>query len=85
MKKEITQFIVLELLKKPVDFSLGSNDELLLSGIIDSLGIMLLVSFISEKFDYEVPPQDVTIENFSTISTLTNYLNIHLINKDLKA
>ena len=74
---DITQFIVHELLKKPDGFQLSQDDELLLSGMIDSLGIMLLVSFIAEKTDYEVPPQDVTIENFSTIRTLVDYLNRH--------
>ena len=74
MVDEITQFIVQELLKKPQGYMLAMNDELLISGLIDSLGIMLLVSFIAEQFDYEVPPHDVTIENFSTIQILTNYL-----------
>lgn len=77
MVNDITQFIVQELLKKTDDFQLGQDDELLLSGMIDSLGIMLLVSFIAEKTGYEVPPQDVTIENFSTISILVDYLNRH--------
>ena len=77
MVNDITQFIVQELLKKTDDFQLGQDDELLLSGMIDSLGIMLLVSFIEEKTGYEVPPQDVTIENFSTIRILVNYLNSH--------
>jgi len=75
MVNDITKFIVQELLKKTDDFKLSQDDELLLSGMIDSLGIMLLVSFIAEKTGYEVPPQDVTIENFSTIRTLVDYLN----------
>jgi len=77
----ITQFIVQELLKKPSDYPLAPDDELLLSGLIDSLGIMQLVDFIAERFGYEVPPQDVTIENFSTIRILADYLK----NKNLKS
>ena len=77
MVNDITHVIVQELLKKTDDFQLGQDDELLLSGMIDSLGIMLLVSFIAEKIGYEVPPQDVTIENFSTINILVDYLNSH--------
>ena len=77
MVNDITQFIVKELLKKPDDFLLSPDDELLLSGMIDSLGIMLLVSFVAEKTGYEVPPQDVTIENFTTIRTLAGYLKNH--------
>lgn len=40
--------------------------------IIDSLGIFLLLGFIKERFDVEVDPEDVTLENFATISTITS-------------
>jgi acyl carrier protein len=75
----ITQFIIQELLKKPSDYQLAPDDDLLLSGLIDSLGIMRLVDFIAERFGYEVPPQDVTIENFSTIRILADYLKNKII------
>jgi len=74
MVENITQFIVQELLQKSADYELGQDQELLLSGLVDSLGIMLLVNHISDEFDFEVPPQDVTIENFSTVRILVNYL-----------
>jgi acyl carrier protein len=75
----LTQFIVQELLKKTSDYQLAQDDNLLLSGLIDSLAIMRLVDFIAERFGYEVPPQDVTIENFSTIRILADYLKNKII------
>lgn len=58
----------------------GSNDELeeskdlLAGGIIDSLGILQLVTFIEEKFGIEIPDEDVTIENFNSLKSMTGYV-----------
>jgi len=40
--------------------------------IIDSLGIFLLLGFIKESFAVEVDPEDVTIENFASVSAIAN-------------
>ena len=53
---------------------LADDDDLLLSGIVDSIGVMRLVAFIEETFSVTVPPEDVTIENFSTIKDIGEYV-----------
>jgi len=53
---------------------LTETDDLLGGGLIDSLGIMSLIFFIEQEFDVEVPPEDVTIENFLSIETIGRYL-----------
>jgi len=45
---------------------LSDDDDLLTSGLVDSLGMMSLVAFIEEQFGVAVPPEDVTLETFST-------------------
>ena len=72
MKQAIVDFIHQELLNglTPVD----ENSELLVSQLIDSLGVMRLVAFIEETFETTIPAQDLTLENFSTINTITHYL-----------
>lgn len=52
--------------------SLDDNTLLVEEEIIDSLGIFLLLGFIKERFGVEVDPEDVTMENFATIQTITN-------------
>lgn len=52
----------------------GLDDELLLDGHIDSLGIVRLVSFLEERFEKPVPPDQVTIENFRTVATIARYV-----------
>ena len=51
------------------------DDELLMDGIVDSVGVMRLVAYIEEKLAIKVPPTDFTIENFGTINDLTAYLS----------
>ncbi len=75
-QKKLTDYIKQELLKGR-HANLSPEDDLLGAGIIDSLGILQLVSFIDEAFDYQVPDEDVVYENFYSIEALTNYLNEH--------
>jgi len=51
------------------------DDNLLTTGLVDSLGIMRLVTFIEEAFGTAVPPEDVIIEHFLTIGHITRYLD----------
>jgi acyl carrier protein len=50
------------------------NENLLVSGIIDSLGVLQLISFIEERFNIEVPDEDVTIDNFQSVQSISDYL-----------
>lgn len=70
----LTQYVIQELLAEPNGFSLSADDNLLLSGLIDSLGIMRLIAFIEEQFGVEVQPEEVTIDNFRTINVIAGYL-----------
>jgi len=51
------------------------DDELLIgAGIVDSLGILKLVSFIEEKFGIEVLDEELIPENFQTINDISNLI-----------
>ncbi|MEM9484039.1 MAG: acyl carrier protein [Cyanobacteria bacterium P01_F01_bin.116] len=51
-----------------------TDDDLLVSEIIDSLGMMRLVAFIEETFAIKVPLEDITIQNFRTVEAMDEYL-----------
>jgi acyl carrier protein len=55
---------------KPV----APEDDLLLSGTLDSLGVMTLVAFLEKETGSTIPAQDITIENFSTVDAICAYL-----------
>lgn len=51
------------------------QDDLLGSGIIDSMGMMKLVLFIETELDIKIPDEDMTVENFMTLENITDYLS----------
>ena len=50
------------------------EDDLLATGVLDSLGLMQLVMFLEEKLGVKVPDEDVVIENFKSVDALQAYL-----------
>jgi acyl carrier protein len=46
------------------------NDTPLLTGTIDSFGLMQLVTFLEEEFGIEIDPRDMTPEHFSTVDDI---------------
>ncbi len=72
----IREFIADELIVDDLDAGIGNDEDLLTSGLVDSLGVMRLVGFIQDEFSIDVPPEDVTIENFLSLSKISNYIAI---------
>jgi acyl carrier protein len=70
--------MILEELMIGQDELLKDDEELLLSGRIDSLGIVRLIAFIEEEFQIHIPPEDVIIENFMTLQAIASYLEVRI-------
>ena len=73
MRESLRRYIAAELRGDPAD-TVADDDDLLGGGIVDSIGLMSLVSFVEREFDLVVPLEDVTIENFLSIATIETYL-----------
>jgi len=54
--------------------SVTENDDLLSEGILDSLGMMKLIRFVEDEFDVKVQPEDMTVENFTSVRSIVDYL-----------
>jgi acyl carrier protein len=67
----IRDFILQEILHENQPGLLSNDDQLVESGIIDSLGVMTLLSFIEQNFSINVPDNELTPDNFASISTIT--------------
>lgn len=70
----LTGFIQTEIVSQSSGASLQPDDDLLESSLVDSLGIMRLVSFIETHYEVALPAADVTVQNFQTIRAITAYL-----------
>lgn len=59
----------------PKDVDLYSGDESLLdSGLIDSVAIFDVVSFLEQQFGIQVSDEDVVPDHFETLNKLTAYV-----------
>lgn len=50
------------------------DTELLISGVLDSLDVIRVASAIEQSLNFEVPPVDITIENFESINAIYRYM-----------
>lgn len=74
MSKVILDYLSEMLMNDDLEDPIEIQDDLLGSGILDSLGMMKLISFIEEEFEIKVGPEEMTIENFMTVEHITDYL-----------
>jgi acyl carrier protein len=56
---------------------LGDNDSLQELGIVDSTGVLELVSFLQEKFSIEID-EELSPENLDSVSNLTHFVSAKL-------
>lgn len=54
--------------------NLSDDDSLLAKGILDSIEIVKLTTFLEETFDIRVGDEDLVPENFETIASLSRYV-----------
>ncbi len=71
--QKVMEFIQAELVGDATE-PIASDEDLLGSGRIDSMGIMRLVAFLETEFEVSVPPEDVTIEHFESPQTIARYV-----------
>jgi len=74
-KEIVKDYVSRELADEGKLTDLKEEENLLANGIMDSLGILKLVSFIEQKFDIRVPDEDVTVQNFRTLKDIASYLD----------
>ncbi|HEA22784.1 MAG TPA: acyl carrier protein [Pricia antarctica] len=74
MNDRIISYIISEISIEPFD-TIGLDEDLLGSGIVDSLGMMKLVLFLENEFIVKIPPEDMTVENFGNVQNISAYLS----------
>ena len=74
IESELRRFIHKNILFADDDSTLANDTPLLASGIIDSIGIMELVDFVSDHFDLDIPMKDIHQDHFDSIHRLASYI-----------
>jgi acyl carrier protein len=71
---EIEQFILSELTQGRGISEIDHSENLLSKGIVDSHGVMELVGFLEEKYGITVADEDLSPENFESVSSIEAYV-----------
>lgn len=74
IEAQIQQYISRNLLFSDGAFQYDNHDSFLQEGIIDSMGVMDLVTFVGSNFGVQVEPADVTPDNFDSVSKLAGFI-----------
>jgi acyl carrier protein len=75
IKRQIRRFVLEDLAhRKGVD-DFADDDLLVCKGVIDSLGIIRLVSFLEDNFGIHIPDGDITEDHFASLNTLEHFVN----------
>jgi len=71
---DLTKFILHEIAVEHGKESLEPDENLLTQGLIDSIGILKLVSFIESHFGIKVENEDIVPENFETLNDMSRFV-----------
>ena len=56
------------------DDTIFEDTDLLLTGQVDSLGVVIVVGWLEQQLDIRIDPLDVVLENFQTVGQMAEYL-----------
>ena len=63
-----------EYIKEQYNASLDKQENIFNSGIIDSMGFVNLIGFISEAFEIEFEPEDLIEDNFYSLERMAQII-----------
>jgi acyl carrier protein len=78
IKANVKRFVLNQIVETEDDDAIGDDDSLIESGIIDSMSILLLISFMDEEFD--ILPEGGVLEpdDISTINQIVKFIERNL-------
>lgn len=80
IERAIRTFIIEEVLEDSADADLP-QDIPLLSGVLDSFGLMSLLSFLEDRYDLFISNDQVVSKNFESIGALARFVESKLEEK----
>lgn len=74
IETEIRKYLAENVLFSPDGFPHADETSFLAEGIIDSMGVMELVEFVSSRFGISVNPEEITPDNFDSVAKLAVFV-----------
>ena len=73
MKEQVREFITKIAARRGVQ-SISDEDSLTGAGVLDSMGIFRLVSFLEENFSVAISDDEITADNFQSINAIQDFV-----------
>ena len=70
---ELVQMINAEVSFDPSE-QITTTTDLLLTGLVDSLGVVQIVAWMEDRLGIEIEPVDVVLENFQTVDRMLAFV-----------
>ena len=74
IKQSVIDYIKQELTYDQPDLVLTDELSLIQEQVIDSMGIFRLINFLEDKFDILLEPEELVIDNFSSLQKITDFI-----------
>lgn len=76
-REQIRQFVIESLAKKKGVNTIADTDSLTENGVLDSLAIFRLVTFLEDTFQVRIADEEITHENFQSIECIEKFVLTH--------
>lgn len=73
MKEKVKEY--LDNIAKENGVSIDESTDLFAKGVLDSLGIIMLLTFLSEECGVEFDPEDLNYENYQTLAGINAWID----------
>jgi acyl carrier protein len=77
VKERIKGFISAELMHKDAEVTIVDEESLLERGILDSLGLLRLLGFLENEYQFAIQDEEVIPENFESINAIATFVKRH--------
>jgi acyl carrier protein len=74
LEQSIRKFIASDILYSQEGFPYADDASLLQEGVIDSLGVVELVTFVQKQYHVKVEQQEVVPDNFDSVAKLSAFV-----------
>jgi acyl carrier protein len=74
VRQHVHTYIVQTFLPGESDGDLRDDDLLFESGLVDSVGAMTLISYLSTRFQIEIADEDLYPENFESVKKISSFV-----------
>ncbi len=82
VKEELRTYIVSEFLPGESLGNLKDDTPLRTSGVLDSMGLLRLVSFVESHYGIELEAHETSIENFDTVNAISALIERKIAGED---